>query len=128
MSAARYVFNKLINIFLYSEFNIFYIKKNSNKGIEFIKKRTIIYDLFLIKSIFLIIVNKKPLSNKVSLLIFQFPSTPTETNNFLIFLIYIPFVISLYSSSSPLLSSNHFFVSSHLFFFFLFLSLSHKAT
>ena len=77
MSAAGYVFNKLINIFLYSEFNIFYIKKNSNKGIEFIKKRTIIYDLFLIKSIFLVIVNKKPLSNKVSLLIFQFPSTPT---------------------------------------------------
>ena len=30
-----YIFNKLLNIFLYSEFNIFYIK-NSNKGVEFI--------------------------------------------------------------------------------------------
>ena len=77
MGAAGYVFNKLLNIFLYSEFNIFYIKKNSNKGVEFIKKKTIIYDLFLIKSIFLVIVNKKPPSKKVSLLIFQFPSPPT---------------------------------------------------
>ena len=39
MGAAGYVFNKLLNIFLYSEFNIFYIKKKSNKGVEFIKKK-----------------------------------------------------------------------------------------
>ena len=38
--AVVYIFNKLLNIFLYSKFNIFYIKKNSNKGIEFIIKKT----------------------------------------------------------------------------------------
>ena len=30
--AVGYVFNKLLNIFLYSEFNIFYIKKIQIKG------------------------------------------------------------------------------------------------
>ena len=67
--------------------------------------------MFLIKSIFLVIVNKKPPSKKVPLLLFQFPSPPTW-NNWLSHLLNLySFVINLYSSSSPLLSSNHFFVS-----------------
>ena len=45
--------------------------------VEFIIKKIIIYDSFLIKSIFLVIVNKKPHFKKVHLLIFQFPSPPT---------------------------------------------------
>ena len=67
--AGAAVFNKLLNIFLYSKFNIFYIK-NSNKRVDFIIKKTIIYDLFLIKSIFLVIENKIPHSKKVPELIF----------------------------------------------------------
>ena len=65
--------------------------------------------IFLIKSIFLIIVNKKPPFKKVPLILFQFPSPPT-CNNWLSHLLNLySFVMYLYSSS------NHFFVSSHLF-------------
>ena len=82
--------------------------------------------IFLIKLIFLVIINIKPHFKKVHLLIFQFPSLLTWNNDFLAYLIYIFFVIYIYSSSSPLLSSNHFFVSSHLLLpsFFLFFSLT----
>ena len=83
------VIKKLLKIFLYSEFNIFFIYKNSNKRVEFIIKKKIIYDLFLIKSIFLVIVNKKPPFKKVPLLLFQFSSLPTWNNDFLNYLIYI---------------------------------------
>ena len=82
----------------------------------------------------MVIVNKKPPSKKVPLLIFQFPSPPTW-NNWLSHLLNLySFVINLYSFSSPLLSSNHFFVSSHLllpslslslFFFFFFFPQGH---
>jgi len=47
--------------------------------VEFIIKK-IIYDLFLIKSIYLVIVNKNPHLKKVPLLIFQFPIPPTLNN------------------------------------------------
>ena len=84
--------------------------------------------MFLIKSIFLVIVNKKPPSKKVPLLLFQFPSPPTW-NNWLSHLLNLySFVINLYSSSSPLLRSNHLFVSSHLLLPSPFFFPSHKAT
>ena len=47
--AVVYIFNKLLNIFLYSKFNIFYIKKIQIKGQSLLLKKLIIYDLFLIK-------------------------------------------------------------------------------
>ena len=77
----------------------------------------------------MVIVNKKPPSKKVPLLIFQFPSPPTW-NNWLSHLLNLySFVINLYSSSSPLLSSNHFSMSSHFllpsFSFSFFLSQGH---
>ena len=56
--------------------------------VEFIIKKIIIYDSFLIKSIFLVIVNKKPHFKKVHLLIFQFPSPPAW-NNWLSHLLYL---------------------------------------
>ena len=48
---------------------IFLYKKIQIKGVEFILKKTIIYDLFLIKPIFVVIVNKGPPSKKVPLLL-----------------------------------------------------------
>ena len=48
---------------------IFLYKKIQIKGVEFILKKTIIYDLFLIKPIFVVIVNKGPPSKKVHLLL-----------------------------------------------------------
>ena len=59
----------------------------------------------------MVIVNKKQHFKKVPLFIFQFPSPPIW-NNWLSHLLNLySFVIYTYSSS------NHFFVSSHLFFF-----------
>ena len=70
--------------------------------------------MFLIKSILLVIVNKKPHFKKVLLLIFQFPS-PLTLNNWLSHLLNLySFVIYLYSSSI------HFFVCLLIFFFLLF--------
>ena len=81
--------------------------------------------MFLIKSIFLIIVNKKPHFKKVPLIIFQFPSPPTLNNWLSRLLNLYSFVIYLYSSSI------HFFFcvfsSSSSFSLFYFFS-SHKAT
>ena len=79
--------------------------------------------MFLIKPIFLVIVNKEPHSKKVPLLLFQFPSPPIW-NNWLSHLLNLySFVITshlnLFSSFSPLLSST-----SSLFFSSLSLSLS----
>ena len=79
--------------------------------------------MFLIKSIFLVIVNKKPHFKKVPLLICQFPSPPT-LNNWLFHLLNLySFVTYLYSSSILL-----FFLSSHLLlpFFFFPLTRSHE--
>ena len=70
--------------------------------------------MFLIKSILLVIVNKKPHFKKVLLLIFQFPS-PLTLNNWLSHLLNLySFVIYLYSSSI------HFCVCLLIFFFLLF--------
>ena len=73
----------------------------------------------------MVIVNKKPPSKKVPLLLFQFTSPPTWNNWLSPLLNLYYFVINLYSSSSPLLRSNHIFVSSYLFFFF-FLTRPHE--
>ena len=80
---------------------------------------------FFIKSIFLVIVNKIPHSKKILEILSNSPSPPMW-NNWLSHLLNLySFVINIYFFSSPLLSSNNFFVSSHLFFFSFF---SHKAT
>ena len=77
--------------------------------------------MFLIKSIFLVIVNKKPPSKKVHLLIFQFPSPPTW-NNWLSHLFNLhSFIIYIYSSS------NHFSCVFSSFFFFFPLTRPHEA-
>ena len=77
--------------------------------------------MFLIKSIFLIIVNKKPHFKKVHLLIFQFPSPPT-LNIWLFHLLYLySFFTYLYSS----VILFFFFFWCLLVFFFLLFFLPH---
>ena len=67
--------------------------------VEFIIKKQLFYDLFLIKSILLVIVNKKPHFKLVPLLIFQFPS-PATLNN------WLSHLLNLYSSITYLYSSS----------------------
>ena len=82
--------------------------------------------MFLIKSIFFVIVNKKPHFKKVPLLLFQFPSPPTW-NNWLSHLLNLySFVLHMYSSSN--LFFCVFWSSSFFFLFFLFFFYFHKAT
>ena len=94
--------------------------------VEFIIKKNYLW-FFFNKSIFLVIVNKKPYSKKVHLLIFQFPSPPTLNNWFFHLLNLYSFVTYFYSSSI------HFFCvfsssSSFSFFFFFFpLTRPHEA-
>ena len=81
---------------------------------------------FFIKSIFLVIVNKIPHSKKILEILSNSPSPPMW-NNWLSHLLNLySFVINIYFFSSPLLSSNNFFVSSHPFFSFFF-TRPHKA-
>ena len=83
--------------------------------------------MFLIKSIFLVIVNKKPHFKKVHLLIFQFPSPPTLNIWLFHLLTLYSFVTHIYSSSFFVFFFLGVFSSSSSFFFFFPLTRPHEA-